>query len=162
MDTASLLLDPIDIVESLATDREWEFDRTSDDQITMSVKEKWRTYVATLAWSTCDDTLRMIVTFEFEPPEEKLLAVYELLNIVNDKVWTGAFSFWESQSLMTYRYGLILAQEQLPVLDQIDRVIGTAVLACERYYPAFQLVVRGDHSAEEALKVAINEAYGRV
>jgi hypothetical protein len=34
-------------------------------------------------------------------------------------------------------------------------------MSCERYYPAFQLMVWTDKSADEALKIAIAEAYGR-
>ncbi|MFZ8941980.1 MAG: diacylglyceryl transferase, partial [Gemmobacter sp.] len=39
--------------------------------------------------------------------------------------------------------------------------IASAVMACERYYPAFQLVGWGGRSPEAALEVAIAEAYGR-
>jgi hypothetical protein len=34
-------------------------------------------------------------------------------------------------------------------------------MACERFYPAFQLVAWSDHTPQAALKVAIAEAYGR-
>ena len=40
-------------------------------------------------------------------------------------------------------------------------MIAEAVGACERYYPAFQLAARGDATAQEALGIAIAEAYGR-
>ena len=154
-------LHPIDIVESLAEHHAWEFDRIGDDQIAMSVEGQWRTYSITLAWSSYDETLRLICTFEMEPPEGRLPALYEALNAVNDSCWAGAFAYWADQHLMTYRYGLVMAGGQMPCPDQIDRLIGTAVLASERYYPAFQLVVWGERSAEEAMQVAIAEAYGR-
>ena len=63
---------PIDIVESLASHNDWEFDRVADNQISMSVEGQWRTYGVTLAWSDYDETLRMICTFEMEPPEDRL------------------------------------------------------------------------------------------
>ncbi len=65
-------LHPIDIVETLATHHDWEFDRVTDDQIAMAVEGQWRTYSLTLAWSAQDETLRLICTFEMEPPEDKL------------------------------------------------------------------------------------------
>ncbi|MEM9292599.1 MAG: YbjN domain-containing protein [Acidobacteriota bacterium] len=153
-------LHPIDIVEELAEHHAWEFDRIGEDQIAMCVEGQWRTYSITLAWSSFDETLRLICTFEMDPPKDRLPALYEALNATNDNCWAGAFTYWADQRLMTYRYGLVLAGGTMPGPDQIDRLIGAAVGAAERYYPAFQLVVWGERSAEDALQIAIAEAYG--
>ncbi|MBE2277621.1 MAG: YbjN domain-containing protein [Rhodobacteraceae bacterium] len=152
---------PIDIVESLAADHAWEFDRVTEDQIAMAVEGQWRTYSLTLAWSPQDETLRLICTFEMEPPAPRMAALYELMNRCNDLVWTGAFTWWDEQKLMVWRYGLCLAGGQIAGPEQIDRLISSAVLAAERFYPAFQLALWGDKTPAEALKVAIAEAYGR-
>ena len=154
-------LHPIDIVETLAEHNEWDFDRIADDQISMAVEGLWRTYSITLAWSDFDETLRMICTFEMEPPEEQMPRLYELLNLVNDQCWAGAFTFWKEQGLMVYRYGLVLSGGQYASAEQIDTLISNAVSSSERYYPALQLVVYGDQSPKSALQVAIAEAYGR-
>ena len=154
-------LHPIDIVEDLAAHHDWEFDRVTDDQIAMAVEGQWRTYSLTLAWSAQDETLRLICTFEMEPPEARLPVIYDLLNRCNDMVWTGAFTYWTEQKLMVWRYGLCLAGGQAVSAEQIDRLISSAVMAAERFYPAFQLAAWGDRSPAEAIKVAIAEAYGR-
>ena len=153
-------LHPIDIVEHLAEHHDWDFDRIGDDQIAMAVEGQWRTYSITLAWSAYDETLRMVCTFEMEPPEERLPALWEGLNAVNDQCWAGAFSYWDEPKLMVFKYGLLLAGGQMACAEQINTMISTAVLASERYYPAFQLMVYTDRSASDALQVAIAEAYG--
>ena len=153
-------LHPIDIVEDLAAHHEWDFDRISDEQIAMAVEGQWRTYSITLAWSAYDETLRLICTFEMEPPEAKLPGLYELLNSVNDQCWAGAFSYWAEQQLMVYRYGLVLAGGQEASAEQIDTLISAAVMSAERYYPAMQLLVWGNRKPKEALQVAIAEAFG--
>lgn len=154
-------LHPIDIVENLAAHHDWEFDRVTDDQIAMAVEGQWRTYALTLAWSAQDETLRLICTFEMEPPTDKMAALYDVLNRCNDMVWTGAFTYWAEQKLMVFRYGLCLAGGQMVAPEQIDRLISGAITASERFYPAFQLVSWADKSPAEAMKVAIAEAYGR-
>ena len=133
-------MDPIDIVETLAEHRAWEFDRVADDQIAMAVEGQWRTYSLTLAWSARDETLRLICTFEMEPPAARMPAVYELLNLANDEVWAGAFTYWP---------------------EQIEKMIAAAVANSERFYPAFQLAAWSEQTPEAALRVAIAEAYGR-
>ena len=151
---------PIDIVEDLAEHHEWEFDRIEENQIAMVVQGQWRAYSITLAWSDFDETLRLICSFEMEPPEEKLKDLYETLNVANDRCWTGAFTFWEEQKLMVYRYGLVLTGGQIATAEQIDTMISSAVVTAEKYYPAFQLVIYGNQSPISAMQVAIAEAYG--
>lgn len=154
-------LHPIDIVENLAAHHAWEFERVADDQIAMSVEGQWRTYSITLAWSEHDETLRLICTFEMEPPAEKLPHLYEALNAVNDRCWAGSFTYWNEQRLMVYRYGLVLAGGQVAGSEQISTMITAAVEAAERYYPAIQLVVWGDKPVDQAMQMAIAQGYGR-
>jgi hypothetical protein len=152
---------PIDIVENIAAYHDWDFDRIGQDQIAMAVEGQWRTYSITLAWSSYDETLRLICTFEMEPPEARLPQLYETLNAANDQCWAGAFTFWAAQKLMVWRYGLVLSGEQMASPEQIDTMINAAVMSAERFYPAFQLVVWAEQSPAEAIQVAIAEAYGR-
>ena len=96
-----------------------------------------------------------------DPPKDRLPELYETLNATNDMCWAGAFSYWEAQKLMVWRYGLVLAGEQVASPEQIDTMIRAAVLSSERFYPAFQLVVWGNEAPEAAMQVAMTEAYGR-
>lgn len=120
-------LDPIDIVENLAEFHDWEFDRIGEDQIAMAVQGQWRTYSLTLAWAPHDETLRLICTFEMEPPEDRLPALFETLNHANDQCWLGAFTYWAEPKLMVYRYALSLQGSQVAGSEQIDRIIDSAV-----------------------------------
>ncbi len=152
---------PIDIVETLAEHHAWEFDRVGDDQIAMAVEGQWRSYSLTLAWSGRDATLRLICTFEMEPPADRLPAIYEVLNLANDMMWSGGFTYWQQQNLMVWRYGLLLSGGQIAAPEQIDTMIAAAVAACERFYPAFQLVAWADRAPDAALQLAIAQAWGR-
>ncbi|MEA5160551.1 YbjN domain-containing protein [Cereibacter johrii] len=152
---------PIDIVETLAEHHEWEFDRITEDQIAMAVEGQWRTYSLTLAWSPADEMLRLLCTFEMEPPTHRMAELHDLLNRCNDMVWTGAFTYWGEQKLMAWRYGLLLSGGQSVNAEQIGQLIAEAVTASERFYPAFQMVAWAERPPAEAIKVAIAEAYGR-
>jgi len=154
-------LHPIDMVETLAEHHAWDFDRMNEDQIAMAVEGQWRTYSVTLALDPYENMLRLVCTFEMDPPEGAMPALYETLNRANDMVWSGGFSFWDSQRLMVWRYGLLLSEVQPAGIDQIERMIRSAIMAAERFYPAFQLVAWADHSPEDALRMALAEAVGR-
>ncbi|MFV0294450.1 MAG: YbjN domain-containing protein, partial [Paracoccus sp. (in: a-proteobacteria)] len=134
---------PIDIVEILAAEYEWEFSRVGSDQITMAVDGQWKTYSITLAWSGYDQTLRLICTFDLEPPEDRLPALFEMTNSVNDQCWVGSFSYWGEHNMMAFRYGLV-TEGGIVGIEQINTLIATAVSTAERYYPAFQLILWGN------------------
>ena len=153
-------LHPIDLVETVAERHDWAFDRIDDDQIAMVVEGRWRSYSVTLAWSAIDETLRLICCFELDPPEESRPRLWELLNMVNDECWAGNFTYWTSQKLMVYRYGLVLAGGARAETAQINHMVAESILAGERFYPAFQLACWGGRSAKDAMQVAIAEAYG--
>jgi len=40
-------------------------------------------------------------------------------------------------------------------------MLSGAVVACERFYPAFQLVCWGNEEVGPAMEIAMSEAYGR-
>jgi hypothetical protein len=152
---------PIDIVETLAEERSWDFDRIADDQIAMAIEGSWRTYSVTLAWSARDETLRLICAFDLAPPAKRVPALTAAMSLANDKCWTGAFVLWREQKLMGYRYGLNLAGGAYASSAQINDMVRAAVAACERFYPAFQMVAWGGETPEKALGIAMSEAYGR-
>ena len=62
---------------------------------------------------------------------------------------------------MVGRAGRVPTRGQMASPDQIDTIIATAVAASERYYPAFQLISWAGKTANDAIKIAIAEAYGR-
>lgn len=151
---------PIDIVETLAEQCEWDFDRVGEDQIAMAIEAAWRTYSLSLAWSNYDDMLRLVCTFELNPPEDRLEEFHRLLNLANDRIWGGGFTFWSEQNLVAFRYGLTLAGGAHATPEQVEAMVLNAVGLAERFYPAFQLVCWGNESAEAGAAIAIEEAYG--
>ncbi|SNR65865.1 diacylglyceryl transferase [Paracoccus sediminis] len=152
---------PIDIVEAVAVHHDWDFDRPARDQIVMVVQGQWRSYSLTLAWSAREEELRLICSFDLDPPADRLPQVYETLNLANDQVWDGGFTFWSRQRLMVWRYGLVLAGDAYASAEQVDQMIANALISCERFYPSFQLVAWGNSSPAAALDIALGEAYGR-
>ncbi|MGF1446788.1 MAG: YbjN domain-containing protein [Pikeienuella sp.] len=151
---------PIDMVETLAEQSDWDFDRLGDNQIAMAIEGQWRTYSLTLAWSNADDMLRLVCTFEMKPDAERLPEFHALLNRINDRIWGGAFSHWREQDLVAFRYGLTLAGDAEATPEQIEAMIHNALGLSERFYPSFQLVCWGGETAEAACAMGIEAAYG--
>ena len=129
--------------------------------LTLAVQGQWRSYAITLAWCGRDEVLRLVCSFDMDPPAARLAPLYEVLNLANDAVWEGGFAFWAPQRLMVWRYGLVLSGGAIAAPEQIDRMIRSAIDSCERFYPAFQLTCWGDTAPAAAIGIAMGEAYGR-
>lgn len=166
MDTLEHLLsaedaDPIDIVETLAAHKSWEFDRITENQIAMEIEGTWHIYSLSLAWSAYDETLRLVCTFDLDIPSNRRAQILELIDGANDRIWLGNFTTWAEQGLIVFRYGLNLVGGAVATGTQINDMIATAVEACEQYYPAFQLCLEDGATAQQALGIAMSQAYGR-
>lgn len=151
--------DFINTVMTLAAQHNWPVEKIDVQKITFTIERQWKLYSVTMAWSSFDSTLRMMLSYETEPPSDRLPALYEMINYVNDQCWVGAFNFWTDRQLMLYRYGMPIIGQQITV-DLVSQLVHIAVTAAERYYPAFQVVVWGKKSPAEALRVAIGEGHG--
>ncbi len=151
---------PIDLVEFLARQRDWAVTRTQEDQISLVAHGVWRTYQIGLEYNAPAQTLYVVCSFEMEHPKKRMPTLYELLNLVNQRCWCGSFVFNTAQKVVVYRYGLVLTGvEILP--DQLDQVMQGAMVACEKYYPAFQLVCWGDETPAEAMRMVFDATQGR-
>lgn len=152
---------PIDIAETVAARHAWEAERVADDQMALVIDGQWRSYSLTLAWSARESVLRMVCTFDFDPPAERAGDLYEALNLINDEVWDGSFTWWAPQKLMVWRYGLVLTGDVMVDPAQVEHMIAAAVTESERFYPAMQLACWGNRSPAQALDIAMSDAYGR-
>lgn len=153
--------DPIAIVGKLAEEHEWDFDLIADNQIAMAIEGTWITYSVTVAWSPSEEQLRLICAFAFTAQKKRHPALFELMARANDACWTGAFVLWPAQELLAYKYSLNLTGGAELKEEQISDMIRAAVAACERFYPAFQLVGFGKDKPLDAMAVAMHETYGR-
>lgn len=154
------LLDPIDLVEALAEDRAWNFDRIGADRIAIEAEGRWQVYSLSVIISGHDAVLRLAASFSLEVREDRRPVLFDVVNRVNDGLWLGAFAWWEEEGLMLYRAGLPLDGGALPAEGQIERMLSAAVDACEAFYPAFQVAAWGNGGREEALALAVPDAVG--
>ena len=62
--------------------------------------------------------------------------------------------------MLVYRHGALLADDGMLSISQAQALIENAVDECDRFYPAFQFVLWGNKSPEDALEAAMIDAAG--
>jgi hypothetical protein len=151
---------PLDIVEHLASSRDWAFDRASDDEVTLVVSGDWAEYQLSFTWMDEIEALHLACAFDLKVPGLRRSEVIELVTKVNEQLWVGHFDFWEKDGLIMFRHALMLAGGSTASDDQCEALLGTAVQACERYFQTFQFVVWAGKTAREALDASLFETSG--
>ena len=153
-------LHPLDIIERFVEGNDWTFDRRNDEELAVQAPGRWCDYSLHFAWNKTVDAMHFTCAFDIRVPSEKFGSIYELLAVVNERLWLGHFSIWEDEGLPMFRHALPMRGAPKPSFEQVEDLLDTAFLECERFYPAFQYVVWGGKSAREALDSALVETVG--
>jgi len=154
-------MNPLDVVERVASSNGWSFERAGEDEITIVAAGKWTDYQVSYTWMLDIEVLHLACAFELKVPERCRGEVQQLISLINEQMWIGHFDLWTQDGLIMYRHALVLAGGVEASGRQCETLLGTALDACERYFPAFQFVVWAGKPAREALDGAMFETQGQ-
>ena len=151
---------PLEVVERVASSNGWSFERAGEDEITILAAGKWTDYQVSYTWMFDIEALHLACAFELKVPERCRGEVKQLISMINEQMWVGHFDLWTQDGIVMYRHALVLAGGVEASGRQCEALLGTALDACERYFPAFQFVVWAGKGAREALDAAMFETAG--
>lgn len=154
------LSNPVDVIEQIAALNDWAFERSGDDELTIAVGGHWCDYHISFSWMEEREAVHLACSFDLKVPEARKIEVMRLLSAVNEQMWIGHFDLWSQEGVIMFRQALLLSGGADPNNAQVERLLVTAIEACERYYQAFQFVVWAGKSAPEALETVLFETAG--
>ncbi len=150
---------PLEVVEHMAAGNNWPFERSGEDEIALVVTGRWTNYQVSYTWMSDIEALHLACAFDIRVPELRLSEVQQLVARINEQLWIGHFDVWMQNGMVMFRHALVLADVAASG-RQCEAVLGCALDACERYFPAFQFVVWAGKSAREAMESAMFETAG--
>jgi len=151
---------PLEVVEHMASGNNWPFERAGEDEIGLIVAGRWTEYQVSFTWMREIEALHLACAFDMKVPEPRLPEVQQLVALINEQLWIGHFDVWMQNGVVMFRHALVLAGGVAASGRQCEAVLGSALDASERYYPAFQFVVWAGKSAREAMDSAMFETSG--
>lgn len=151
---------PLDLVEQFVTANDWAFDRRSDEELAVEVPGKWCNYSLYFAWREDMGAMHFTCAFDMKVPDVKRTAIFELLAMVNEKLWLGHFGLWEDEGVPMFRHTSLMRGGVGAAPEQVEDLVDIAVAECERFYPAFQFVIWGGKSAKDAVAASLLETVG--
>ena len=132
---------PLDVVERMAAGNNWPFERAGEDEITLVVTGRWTNYQVSFTWMSEIEALHLACAFDIGCRSCGCAEVQQLVALINEQLWIGHFDVWMQNGMVMFRHALVLAGGVAASGRQCEAVLGAALDACERYFPAFQFVV---------------------
>ena len=152
--------DPLDLLEELANTQGWPSMRAAEDEFVTEPSRRWCAYRLHAIWHRDLNTLHLHCGIDVKVPDEKRRNVNDLLVIINDRMWLGHFAICADDATPTFRYTLLTRRQLAPGAEQLEDLVEVALDECDRYYPAFQFVLWGGRSPEEAIAAALIDTVG--
>lgn len=151
---------PVDMIEQVAALNDWAFERSGEDEISISIGGSWCDYHVSFSWMEELESLHLACAFDLKVTEPRKTEIVRLLALINEQMWMGHFDLWSRENMIMFRQSLLLAGGAEASSAQIEGMLANALECCERYYQAFQFVVWAGKSASEAVNTALFETAG--
>ena len=152
--------DPLEVIEWVAERGEMTTERVDAAELHVNVNGVWRDMAVWFAWREDLRVLQMGAPLELKVPAAREAEICQLLAMVNERVWIGHFDLWSEDKAIVYRNGLVLSQMADLDEGQAETLLKGASEAFERFYPAFNYVIWGGKSPEEALAACLFDVVG--
>jgi hypothetical protein len=152
--------DPLDVVEHVLSAENLDFDRTEDGDLAFALAGDWKDYELWFAWRPEVDCLQLCLSLDMKAAKEQRVDGFELLSLINQRVWLGHFELWPDEGEVVFRHAMAMPSGDRPTLSQAASMIDAAVEAADRFYPAFDFVLRGGKSPSDAMAACMFETVG--
>ena len=153
-------LNPIDVVEEVIYSKKWTFSRADDYELVAEIASKWCQYRFYFTWSEQIRAISLTVTFDLKFPHAKIKDAHELLALINEKLWIGHFDITSRNGIPAYRHTVLSFPEDEVLHHQLENLVDIAIYECEKFYPAFQLVLFEDSEPSKALAISTFDTIG--
>ena len=153
-------LNPIDVVEEVIYSKKWTFSRADDYELVAEIASKWCQYRFYFTWSEQIRAISLTVTFDLKFPHAKIIDAQELLALINEKLWIGHFDITSKNGIPAYRHTVLSFPEDEVLHYQLENLVDIAIYECEKFYPAFQLVLFEDSDPSKALAISTFDTIG--
>ena len=160
MDLENLILNPIDIVEEVIYEKNWNFSRADEYELVADMPSKYCQYRLYFTWSENIRAISFTITFDLKFPQLKINKAYELIGLINEKLWLGHFDITSKNGIPAFRHTILSNSDNDFLHKKLENLVDIALYECEKYYPAFQLVIFDDSLPSRALSVSTFDTIG--
>ncbi|MBY0421832.1 MAG: YbjN domain-containing protein [Parvularculaceae bacterium] len=152
--------DPLEAIESVADQMDLDAERIDADELHLAVPGAWRDAGVWFTWRPELATLQMGAPLDLKAPPGKLADAARLVTMVNERLWIGHFDLWSEDHAIVFRNAVVLPESGALERGQAQQLIRGVCEALDRFFPAFNFLIWGGKTPEEALEASLFETVG--
>ena len=146
---------PMDVFERICIADHLDYERISTQEIHITLGGVWCEHDVSLVWNNDFEQVDLFLLLDNRAPGGRSDDMCRLLSLLNERLHTGHFDFWNTHNSLVYRSSLSLAGGARLINEQAMALLAGALDAAERGYPACQYVVWAGKTPEDALDTAL-------
>ena len=146
---------PIETFVRLCIAENYDAERPSETELHLSIPGLWCDHEFSLSWKAESELIELYLPFTSRAPSGRSDDICRLLSLLNERLPSGNFIFWEKEKALVYRNTLSLAGGANLRIEQAMALLASALDAAERGYPACQYVIWAGKTPEDALDIAL-------
>jgi hypothetical protein len=159
-ETTTLPRNPLDLLEEIVGANDWPHERASGEELAVEITGRWCDYRLFFMWQEDMSALHFTCLFESRVGTDRRPEIHHLLALINEKLWLGHFDLSSEEDTPMFRHTLLLRGAGAASVEQLEDLVDVAVSESDRYYPAFQFVIWGGKSANDAMAAALIDVAG--
>lgn len=151
---------PLDILEMIAGQNEWPYERSDDDEITVAVSGEWCDFHIRFFWVESESLLQAAGMLDMRIPDSKKFNILDAINLVNERLAMGHFAIWTEDNSLMFRHTHMVDEGGEVTTSVCEKITDGILSESNKYYPVFQFVLWAGKSAEEAIAAAMLDTVG--
>lgn len=156
----SPVMDPLEALEAAAGVLDAQIERIDDHELHLAAPGMWRDIGLWITWRPEVSTLQMGAPLDLKVPPARLMEASRLIAMINERLWVGHFDLWSDDNAIVFRNAALLPESGVLDRGQAQNLIRAAVEAIDRFLPAFNFLIWGGKSPQEALDASLFETAG--
>lgn len=148
---------PLDGIEEIMLNNDWNFDRLTEDELTVMVTGKMGNYRMMFVWQDDYSALQFCCAPDISINVDKIGETSKIINKINAELWLGHFDVRPPEKgdkdglVPCFRHtSLFRGMVESSGIGHMEDLIDIALSECERFYLTFDLLARsGNQNKDE-------------
>lgn len=160
-DEADEAVDPLDVVESVFdSDERFSVERGDEGDLHFAMTSSWSQAAGYFSYREELPALLFTLGFDLNAPRERQADAARLAALINEHLWLGHFDVWSDDGSIVFRHALPMIGREEISTGEVQALLAAALDAADRFHPAFQFLLQGSCSPEDAARAAMFEIAG--
>ena len=160
LETVELADNALDTVEQCLTSADWVCERIEEGSLHCAAPTRWGECGGVFIWRDEPASLHFNLSAEMRAPDGRHMAILELVEMINERLWLGHFEYWRQDGVIMFRHTFPMLDRDGPEPGEIVSLVTAATDAMDRFLPAFNFVVWAGKKPEEAIEATLFETAG--